>query len=339
MPSGGRLFLEGAQSCVFDTPTPCKGRPYTFKNTNVVGRNLTRKVYKIIDPYSDSNYQSEIDASTVFSKIPDYQDYFVLIDNVCQVKRKPDDWQSCKLFKQGAEHPVLLQFQMEYGGMLLTEYVRFRPNLYKNWLRLQINVAESLKQLHVRNWVHGDLHSRNIIIDNLDKARIIDFGQSYNVNRVTEQNINLNFLPEYDIYGPEMDYLAGISTGAEPNAVINQIYRSKRILLKIDHLFPSQPGVLDDMQNFAKFHVWPLDVKKYISMYSKPADIWSVGCDFLLIYLDMISDVGFSSTDFFRRNHRNQMLLFRGMLATDPRLRYSIDDVLKELYSMRLLWV
>lgn len=334
---GGSLFLTGAQSCVFDIPAPCKGRPYTLKNSRNV-RNISRKVYKVIDPEAGGDFEAEIETSSVLSKIPDYQDYFVLVDDVCSIEEKPEGWETCHLYGGRPTSGSFLQLKMEYGGALLTEYIRLRESLYKNWLRIQINIAEALKQLHVRNWVHGDLHSRNIVVDYMDRARIIDFGQSFNVNRIKQENINLNFLPEYDVYGPEMDYLAGVSSGADSTTVINLIYTKKKVLDKINDIFPSERGVLGALQGFAQFHVMPFDINKYMKFYSKPADIWSFAYDFLTIYLDMITDPRMATSEFYRRNHRAQMLLFKGMLNVDPRLRYDIDQVLKELYSMRLLW-
>ena len=52
--------------------------------------------------------------------------------------------------------------------------------------------------------------------------------------------------------------------------------------------------------------------------------------------MEMISDQRMLSSDFYKKNHRNQMMLLKGMLQVDPRYRFTIDQVLTGLYSMRI---
>jgi serine/threonine protein kinase len=331
---GGSLLFNGDNGCVFDKPGICATRNYTFRNRHNRS-NTTRKFYKIIRKEGES-YKNELDNSLLFSKIPDYQDYFVLIEDVCEMNERPEGWEQCRLFRLGLQTVPFLQVKMNYAGEILSRYMAQRERLYKNWLRIQVNVAEALKQLHVRGWVHGDLHYGNIVIDGLDRARIIDFGMSYNINRIKDSDINLSFLPEYDNYAPELDYVAGLNSELDPNNVINQIYTKKRVLDKINDVFPSAEGVLGELQIFAKFHEPPLDAKKFINAYAKPSDIWTLGYDFYTIYMDMLSDQRMISSEFYRKNHRNQMLLLKGMLQVDPRFRFTIDQVLTALYTMRI---
>ena len=331
---GGSLIFNGDNGCVFDKPGICTNRILTQRN-RLNRNNTTKKFYKIIRKEGDS-YKNELDNSEMFHKIPDYQDYFVLIDDVCEAETPPQGWEHCRLFRPGLQKVPYLQLKMNYAGEILPYYIHHKERLYKNWLRIQINVAEALKQLHIRGWVHGDLHYGNIIVDDLDKARIIDFGLSYNINRIRDSDINLDFLPEFNNYAPELDYVAGTSSGSDPLSVINKIYLKKKILEKIDDIFPSEEGVVGDIQNFARFHEPPIDVKRFINSYAKPSDIWTIGYDFFTIYMEMISDNRMVASDFYKKNHRNQMLLLKAMLQVDPRFRFNIDQVLTALYSMRI---
>ena len=103
-------------------------------------------------------------------------------------------------------------------------------------------MAEALKQLHLRDWVHGDLHYGNIVVDSLDRARIIDFGLSYNINRINDSDVNLDFLPEFNNYAPELDYVAGISSDLLPNSVINLLYAKKK-QIKLINYNPDNPFI------------------------------------------------------------------------------------------------
>ena len=330
---GGSLLFNGDNGCVFDKPAICANQTLRNRNRNRI--NTTKKFFKIIRKEGEE-YKTELDNSLLFSKIPDYQDYFVLIDDVCEIKERPEEWERCRLFRAGLQEVPYLQLKLNYAGDILINYVSQSERLYKNWLRIQINVAEALKQLHLRDWVHGDLHYGNIVVDSLDRARIIDFGLSYNINRINDSDVNLDFLPEFNNYAPELDYVAGISSDLLPNSVINLLYAKKKILDKINDIFPSEYGVLGELQNFAKFHGPPVDVKRFIKAYAKPSDIWTVGYDFFTIYMEMISDQRMLASDFYKRNHRNQMMLLKGMLQVDPRFRFNIDQVLTGLYSMRI---
>ena len=299
---GGSLLFNGDNGCVFDKPGTCTRQ--TFKNRNI-RNNTTKKFYKVIRQ-EGLEYKNELKNSLIFNKIPDYQDYFVLIDDVCELKERPDQWEHCRLFRPGLQAVPYLQLQMNYAGQILINYISDRERLYTNWLRIQINVAEALKQLHARDWVHGDLHYGNIVVDSLDRARIIDFGLTYNINRIQDSDINLSFLPEYDNYSPELDYLAGLNSGLTSTNVINQIYSKKKVLDKINDVFPSANSVLDELHNFAKFHTSPVDVKRFINAYAKASDIWTIGYDFFTIYMEILTDQRLYVS--IKKNHRNQML-------------------------------
>ena len=334
---GGALIDAGEYGCVFDKFPTCNKRSKTFRKNRT---NNSRKVAKYV-PLQDDTY-IEIDNSNILRHIPDYTDYFVLIDEICESNQLPEGWQSCSLFKPGKQRMVtFIQLRMQYAGIRLMEYARDRASLINNWLRIQIHVAEGLRLLHVRNWIHGDLHHGNIVIDENNVARIIDFGQSFNLTQLYFKDINLTFLPDYDNYAPELDYVAGIVSGFNSTETINQIYKKKKILYKLDEIFPSNTGILGDLQQFAKFNEITTnnDIMRYIKSYAKSSDIWTLGYNFFTIYMDMLVDQQYLESSFYKRNHGDQMRILRGLLHPDPRRRMTIDNLLNELYAMKMLWV
>ena len=335
---GGAIIAAGEHGCLFDKMPNCKNRAKTFRKNKV---NSSRKIAKIL-AVDDPTVEIEIENSAVLRHLNGYADYFVLVDESCEGDEKPEGWQQCSLFKPGQQRvATFMQLRMNYAGVRLMEYARDRTQLVLNWLKIQTHVAEGLRLLHSANWVHGDLHHGNIVVDEDNVARIIDFGQSYNVNNIVTKSINLSFLPEYDNYAPELDYIAGIESGLSSLDAINQIYTKKKILYKLDEVFPSQSGVLGDLQTFAKFNevTSETDIKKYIRAYARAGDIWTLGYNFFTIYMDMLVDQRFIESAFFKRNHGDQMKILRGMLHPDPRRRMPVDIVLKELYSMRMTWL
>lgn len=336
--SGGALIASGEHGCVFDKFPTCSKRGRTLRKNRMA---TSRKIAKIVS-VSDESTDVEIYNSNILKHIPDYEDYFVLIDEVCESDKLPDGWQQCSIFKPGQQRLVtFVQLRMQYSGIRLLEYARDRRALINNWLRIQIHVAEGLQLLHKRNWIHGDLHHGNIVVDENNVARIIDFGQSFTIGSLLIKDINLTFLPSYDNYAPELDYVAGLASGFTKEETVNQIYTKKRILYKIDEVFPSQAGVLGDLQQFSRLSDIENDndIIRYIKTYAKPSDIWALGYDFFNLYMDMLVDSQFTESLFYKRNHGEQMRVLRGMLHPDPRRRLSIDNLLNELYAMRMTWI
>jgi serine/threonine protein kinase len=333
----GALISAGQHGCIFNKPVTCARRMKTLRRNR---NNSSRKIYKVMTPY-DTSVDVELANSIKLRNIPEFNNYFVLVDEVCESEELPEGWQGCSIFKPGAQRiATFMQLRMNYAGVRLMEYARNRPLFYLNWLRIQVHVCEGLRLLHGRNWIHGDLHHGNIVVDAEDNARIIDFGQTYNLGALSSKNINLTFLPEYDNYAPELDFIAGLKSGFSVDGVVNQIYTKKRILHKIDELFPSQQGLLGEMQQFAKFNdaVTDSEIIRYIRAYAKAGDIWTVGYNFFILYIDMLADSKFTNSEFYRRNHGMQMKVLRNMLQADPRKRSNVDNVLNDLYSMRMGW-
>jgi serine/threonine protein kinase len=231
---------------------------------------------------------------------------------------------------------------MVYGGQRLSEYARNIERLLHNWLNIQIHVFEGLRLLHSNRWIHGDLHFGNILIDEKNVPRLVDFGLGYNINLIKEMDVvNLTFLPTYDNYPPEFDFVAGLQkgvAGGDADALMESIYNVKHILREIDETFPGRYSVLEDMKFFAVRS--PVkggaEVKTYIQQYARAGDIWTIGYNFYRLYMMMITFPVVISSEFYRSLHREQMNLLRGLLHVDPRRRLTADQALTELYTMKI---
>jgi len=342
--TGGKLIEQGKYGCVFDTLPKCLSRRGRSRRVNSVGSRKTLRVAKITKP-GDKSTDNEIRIARALSKLPGYKDYFILVDDVCEgddITGDPD-WEQCRLFSPDKKRLAkFVQLRMVYGGERLSEYARNITRLLHNWLNIQIHVFEGLRLLHSNRWIHGDLHFGNILIDNLDVPRIIDFGLGYNINLIKEKDVvNLTFLPTYDNYAPEFDYVAGLQKGlfgGDAGALMESIYHQKHILQEIDETFPGRYSILEDMKFFALRH--PVqgtpEVKTYIQQYARPSDIWTIGYNFYKLYMMMITFPMVITSEFYRTLHREQMNLLRGLLNCDPRRRLTADQALTELYTMKI---
>ena len=73
-------------------------------------------------------------------------------------------------------------------------------DFFNNFFIIYLHLLNSIYLLNKHNIIHNDLHYENIIIDNKNnKPIIIDFGLSYNLNKMFNQNniINLKYLKRF----------------------------------------------------------------------------------------------------------------------------------------------
>ena len=360
--TGGALLGEGRSACVFDAMPPCRGRSRSVRDGRYSqSKRRTRRVVKVMDA-KDPTVPIEINIARQLSQIPNAADYFILTDDVCVGDDVGDDpdWSKCPLFRQGSavafsknqtlKRSPFVQLRMNNGGIRLNDYALDIDKLLPNWINIQIHLATGLKLLHGRNWVHGDFHFGNILVDNKNVPRIIDFGLSYNVLQLEEKNyINMLFLPSYDNYAPELDYAAACSrtdkikesTKATRMAIMKQIYDGKPLIKEIDETFPASSGALSELEKFADVH--PLngaaDIVAFLRKYGTKGDMWTFGFDFYKIYMLMLTVPSFIGSNFYRFHHAAQMRILRGLLQMDPRKRLSADGVLLELYALRMAQV
>ena len=340
--TGGKLIQTGLHGCVFDTMPRCKGRARTIRDGRYSkDKRRTRRVVKIIDT-NDKTLGAELIIARHLSNIPNYKDYFILIDDVClgNDMSQDVDWSKCGLFRQGPKRLApFVQLRMRYGGLRLSEYALNINKLLKNWVDIQVHLAEALHILHSHNWVHGDFHFGNIVVDTNDVARIIDFGLTYNLNTIKEKNVlNMAFLPTYDNYAPELDYLSGTFKIQDKRSLVEEIYSKKLILGEIDEAFPSSSGIVNEMLNFAE----RTDIRGvgdaiiFLQKYGALTDMWTFGYDFYKLYMLMLSVPTVIDSKFYKYHNGDQMRILRGLLQVDPRKRLTSEQLLTELYSLRM---
>lgn len=341
MLQGGALIGQGSSACIFDTLPRCSSRAKTVREGRFSpNTRATRRTAKIVRSGAAAN--KEIHTSHELMRLPNYDEYFVLIDEYCKtddVTGDPD-WDKCSLLKPGQRrHPTFMQMRMKHGGIRLSEYARDIERLLDNWLDIQIHLAQAVLLLHKNGWVHGDLHFGNVLMDEANKPRLVDFGMSFNVAQLKAKDVvKLSFLPKYNNYAPELDYVAGIQKGMSQEDIINTIFDEKSILEEIDELFPSARGMKSAFKQFAQFNTPGdnYDTAQYISQYIRPADMWCLGFDLFSLYKLMISNSLVLSSQFYKNHHQEQMRIIEGLLHPDPRQRMTCEALLNELYSIKM---
>jgi serine/threonine protein kinase len=341
MAQGGALINQGHFGCVFDSLPDCSRRARTVKNSRFAAEKRgTRRITKVVRS-GDPGLTGELAMSRTLMKIPKYQDYFIVIDDYCSTDEIDDpDWQKCSLFKPGQQRLTsFVQLRMRYGGERLSEYSNNAGRLLKNWIDIQIHIAKAVQLLHTRGFVHGDLHFGNIVIDDENIPRIIDFGLTFNLRQLREKDtVHLSYLPKYSNYAPELDYVAGIRRGLLTEHIIRTIFEKKEILYDVDELFPSRVPAIEMFKQFAVLNTPTTEFETllYLQKYMKGADMWCLGYNYFSLYKRMITSSEVLASPFYRNHHREQMHILRGLLHPDPRQRLTADSLLTELYTLKM---
>jgi serine/threonine protein kinase len=213
-----------------------------------------------------------------------------------------------------------------------SDYTATINYIMNNWIEVQIQLAEGLRILHTRNYAYGDFNLTNIILsDDCSSCRLVDYG-SCNIMKINNDSFTeMQFLPHYNNYAPELDYVAGMITGTE--ATVDKIYESKSILNEIDEMYPSSIGILEELRNFSNRHpiTFLNDATLIVKKYGLASDMWAFGYTFFKLYMKFLT-----IPEFFQKYHSRQMRILRGLLHADPRNRFTVDDLLMELYTIRM---
>jgi serine/threonine protein kinase len=212
--------------------------------------------------------------------------------------------------RDGATKVSLMQIRMLHGGQRMNEYILDIERLIENWIHIQIHLAEGLRIFHNRGIAYGNFTFDNILINDENTPLMI-----YSVEEFISENT-----------APELDYKFSKEKG---HLAMKTIYSKKQILHEIEEVFPSRESVLSELIKFS-------DKYDDTYVYGAASDMWSFGYHFYKLYMMLLSMPCFMGSEFYTKYHGIQMQIFRGLLRPDPYCRLSIDDLLMELYSLRM---
>jgi hypothetical protein len=210
----------------------------------------------------------------------------------------------------GATKVSLLQIRLHHGGERMSEYILDIERLIENWVHIQIHLAEGLRILHIRGKAIGNFTFDNILVNDKNTPLII-----YSSDESVSENT-----------APELDYKFSKQKG---HLAMKMIYSKKQILHEIEEVFPSRESVLSELLNFC-------DKYDDAFFYGVASDMWSFGYHFYKLYMMLLSMPCFTDSEFYNKHHGAQMQIFRGLLRPDPSCRLSVDDLLTELYTLRM---
>jgi hypothetical protein len=317
MQTGGALFAAGDYGCLFKDSTPICSSTQEPINSEI-GKVITA---------SGSGQQEELKKTRILRSIPELQNYIIVPTKSCRAaSSQPDpDWYKCAL--TGSDSPLLI-LGMKFGGETLKQTLNKTEWFCKHFISIMEHLLEGLVLLHKNNWLHTDIHDKNIMIDANGKPWYIDFGLAHNkkkpnkeeLDKFTEFNPNLNFMPpEYHVYSMhanEIDTQAGLEQISK-----NPAYsRYNQILNKTE-------DIRDVLEKLSKNNKVMTDSVTFYNTYGDKLDIYSLGVCFFNAYLHCSAWPNQRSIPEFDTKRIKAILA--KMLEYDPDQRYSALQMLE----------
>jgi len=280
MLSGGKLFDEGMYGCIFTPPLKCKNKTkQAFEETDFPA--LSKLILK-----DAANIEYAI--SKVIRQIPLWKNYFVVSESICEPAdiQKEKELDNCFILDEHKLSDFRI-LNMPYGGVPLNTY---RINLLTfDFFNFVIHFIESAALLNLFGIVHRDIHQGNILVDNNDVPRIIDFNLAIPVETMITSNKlkhKYNYITAQE--PPDSTIVNAVNIGYKANSVIDSIIEKKPIIQKIRSVLGvslhEQQAALDKFYQDSK-SVKIGDSVKWFNTYWRTIDSWAVGVNII----DLIS--------------------------------------------------
>ena len=207
--NGGEAVAAGGFGCVFRPPLKCNSKKSTHnsssKKNKMVSKLMTKK-------YGKEEYNETTRFLGILEKIPNFQNYFLLPQALCT----PDTLTSNDLINFDRKCTNLTRknitsdnvnekleklriIQLYDGGEDLEKYILNNVMTSQRLVNINNQIVRLLKKavipMNRLGLYHFDLKSSNFLINEKNKAKIIDFGLSQYITNYDEIPEDLTYRP------------------------------------------------------------------------------------------------------------------------------------------------
>jgi serine/threonine protein kinase len=332
---GGKLIGQGTYGCVFDPPLLCKKKQFPKGD---IGKITL-----------EEDLEREKHAFKILNSIEEIKDYLILPDASCSPRildnQVDSDIDKCK-FLSRVDPTHLKMIALEYGGKDLTKLnLKSKDSISFFTLMRHLLEAGSLIVLH--GFIHYDIHAGNIVVNKNNIPKLIDFGQSFSKDEISEESIEERWkvlTPEYSAEPPEVTFLTAIDSynAYRFEEAMTEIMPKKKVLHTIEKLLGV--SVRTQLGNLATFFrtskaFQEKDIVKIWKLYYPGFDSWAIG----VVLLDMLKTLMFSyefieSSEWKLKKAVVVDILIK-MLHTNPKERIDCVEALSMLDPMNEIYL
>lgn len=272
---GGKLLAQGIDGCIFIPKLKCKGNSTDFlKASQLMVDKLT----------SRKDAEKEYGISKKIAKIPLAKNYFIFSESICTPesidKQKEPELKSCEVIQNLKNMKIL---RMPYGGISLPDYNFIFKTLSP--IEFTKHLLESGALLALNGIVHNDIHMGNILVDENQVPRIIDFSRSLFVyENIQERDLLVETAVKSPHLCPDFSLLNDRILGYTQDLVIkNYIQYQQPLIDSLRIFYGSQVGSHDKIiKQFEEFALLSssyqkLDLIGWFNHHWRTIDSWAVG--------------------------------------------------------------
>ena len=310
MQEGGKLIDHGLYGCVFTSSLHCKNK--------IPKENPEDKEHPPISKLIRTEYADvEFKISSLIRQIPLWKNYFAVSESICEPAKTQTekDLANCPVLK---EHP-LTDFRilsMTYHGVPIDS---FRVNFKTlDPIKFFSHLLEAGALLNLFGVVHRDLHQGNILVDQHNVPRIIDFNLSVFAKEVVTEDVLLH---QHTVHvgqePPDATIVNAIIHGHDGQRVIESILAKKDILKKIQTLL----GISSQQMKTSLYRFYQQsksvkdgDSEAWFKSYWTKYDSWGIGINIVFQIIKWSI-----STSFSIESHKAKLYpILRKMCAVSP---------------------
>ena len=276
---GRRLGAESKYGCAFQKPLlPCKsGQPIDATNPTDVTKVAAKKD---LDP--------EVAVGNLLREYKVASNYFVVPrKGICKPSARifqlDPSTQDCPIIQQkGVDR--LYMIQMPFGGNA-TVGSFFKDNKFNpitfDFYEYGRHLLEAITLSTLKGVIHRDLHTGNILFDENNVPRIIDFGLSY-IHGITppEDILQYAFNPRFPQRPPEVELWLAKEDNISMSIAIDRIINEKRGVIQIS-MFSGQNTYVQRSELMKYINTSPNftqgNIKEWMDTYWPLYDAWALG--------------------------------------------------------------
>jgi len=319
----GTYLSEGRYGCVYLPPLDCKAN--TSKELKKYNGKAVGKLTSI------SEATQSVNASIVLRGIPNADNYFILINSICEPKESKE-MNDCEPIRNENE---VAQISMAYGGITLEDVRQKHLNsLTRNFMGYMGHILEAGVYLLMNNLVHFDLHRKNIVVQNF--PRIIDLGFIWSPTNLNKNNYRSqlrSYNPLITQESPEASYVNGRLPpyDFDKALLVSDIIRRKPSCKILQHIcgvtLESQEKTFEKFLN-SSIVIEKEDAVEFFKIYWTKFDAWGFGTIIGHILYDCMFDTSFVN-NIYKPNKVAINSVVKGLLNSDPVLRLDAIEALQ----------
>lgn len=324
---GGKLLAQGVDGCVFIPKLKCKGNTTDFLKAShlMVDKLMSRK-----------EAEHEYLISQKIAKIPTATNYLVFTQTICTPesaeKQTEPDLGVCEIKVPLKDARIL---RMPYGGVSLPNFNFALKKLSPIQFSRHLIEAGALLALH--GIVHNDIHMGNILVDENQVPRIIDFSRSLFVyENIQEKDILVETAIKSTHLCPDFSIINDRILGYSQDYIIkNYIYNQRAFIDDLMSLLGINSVTIKN--SFEEFTLLSssyqkLDLVGWFNHHWRTIDSWAIGVSLIITFSSLIYFNDFSTT--WQQEGKILLPVIRRLLEIDPFRRIDCVQALDMLNNL-----